>query len=533
MKKKTTLGVMLDVSRNAVMNMENLKRYFDVLKKMGYNCVFLYAEDTYEVEGDPYFGYMRGRYSKEEMREMDEYGRSVGIEVIPCIQTLAHLTRISKWNQYVMDTPDILMVDDESTYEFIDRMFKTLSECFTTKRIHVGMDEAHMLGRGKHLDKYGYETVDVLMTRHLDRVCEIAKKYDYELMIWSDMYFRPWNNGDYYIGKAEMPEEYIKALPSNVIPVYWDYYSKDPQRYDDMIYNHTQLSDKTWFAGGAWTWGGFAPHNGCSIKCSPPAIEACKKYGINNIFVTMWGDNGAECSKYSVLPTLFLIAEHVRGNTDEALIKKKFEKLFGIGFDEFLLLDTPNNVALPEDTSNPVCPCKYMLYSDPFVGFPDSTVKLGEGAKYPEYAAALYNVAKKSRKYGYLFDSMAKLCDVLADKYELGVKTRNAYKAGDKTELYRLANEEYTRIEKNLRAFIKAFEKQWMKENKPYGFEVQDARLGGLLYRIGSCKKRLTDYCKGSLDSIPELEEDILKYKAEGESIYLNLYANNVTSCVM
>ena len=72
MKKKTTLGVMLDVSRNAVMNIENLKRYFDVLKKMGYNCVFLYAEDTYEVDGDPYFGYMRGRYSKEEMREMEE-----------------------------------------------------------------------------------------------------------------------------------------------------------------------------------------------------------------------------------------------------------------------------------------------------------------------------------------------------------------------------------------------------------------------------------------------------------------------------
>ena len=164
---------------------------------------------------------------------------------------------------------------------------------------------------------------------------------------------------------------------------------------------------------------------------------------------------------------------------------------------------------------------------------PDSTVKLGEGAKYPEYAVALYNVAKKSRKYGYLFDSMAKLCDVLADKYELGVKTRNAYKADDKAELLRLANEEYTRIEKNLRAFIKAFEKQWMKENKPYGFEVQDARLGGLLYRIGSCKKRLIDYCKGSLGSIPELEENILKYKTEGESTYLNLYANNVTSCVM
>ena len=81
--KKKTLGVMLDVSRNAVMNMDNLKEFLKVLKKMGYNCMFLYAEDTYEVDGEPYFGYMRGKYSKAELKEMDEYASSLGIEIIP------------------------------------------------------------------------------------------------------------------------------------------------------------------------------------------------------------------------------------------------------------------------------------------------------------------------------------------------------------------------------------------------------------------------------------------------------------------
>ena len=531
MKKKTTLGIMLDLSRNAVMNMETLKNYIQIIAKMGYNCVFLYTEDTYEVEGEPYFGYLRGRYSKEEMRELDAFANGIGVEVIPCIQTLAHLTAISKWQQYTMDTPDILMVDDEGTYDLIDKMFKTLSECFTTRRLHVGMDEAHMLGRGKHLDKYGYETVDVLMKRHLARVCEIAKKYGYDIMIWSDMYFRPWNNGEYFIEKKTVPEEYIKALPDNVIPVYWDYYSEDYNNYDNMFYNHTQLSKKTWFAGGAWTWGGFAPHNNASIKYTPPAIAAAKKYGVKNIFITMWGDNGSECSRYSVLPTLFFIAEHVKGNTDEELIKKKFKRRFGVEFDEFMLLDTPNQVALPEGDVSPVCPCKYMLYVDPFVGFLDSTVKLGEGAKYPEYAAALRAVSKKTRKYGYLFDTQAKLCDVLADKYELGVRTRAAYKAGDKAELLRLANEEYARIEVNLRAFIKAFEKQWMLENKPFGLEVQHQRLGGQLIRVGACKKRLIDYANGKLDSIPELDEEILTFRKDGESIYYNDYARTCTPC--
>jgi len=242
-KNDYALGVMLDVSRNAVMTMDHMKKFLLKISEMGYNCMFLYAENTYEVDGEPYFGYMRGKYTKEEMREMDEYARSLGIEVIPCIQTLAHLLAISKWEQYSMDTDDILMVDDESTYVLIEKMFKTLSQCFQTRKLHVGMDEAHMLGRGKHLDKYGYETVDVIMKRHLKRVCEIAKKYGYDIMIWSDMYFRPWNNGEYFIEKKTIPEEYVKALPDNVIPVYWDYYSDDFNNYDNMFYNHAQLSN--------------------------------------------------------------------------------------------------------------------------------------------------------------------------------------------------------------------------------------------------------------------------------------------------
>ena len=74
-----TLGVMIDMSRNAVMSLDGLKRFLPLLKKMGYNCVMLYTEDTYEVNDEPYFGYMRGRYSKDEMKEIDAFAQSLGI----------------------------------------------------------------------------------------------------------------------------------------------------------------------------------------------------------------------------------------------------------------------------------------------------------------------------------------------------------------------------------------------------------------------------------------------------------------------
>ena len=183
MKKKNYFGVMIDVSRNAVMSVAGLKRFLTLLKKMGYNCVMLYTEDTYEVDGEPYFGYMRGRYTKAEMKEIDAFAAGLGITMIPCIQTLAHLNGIFRWGKYPRDCEDILMVGDERTYELIDHMFATLSECFASRKIHIGMDEAWMLGRGKYLNKNGYESVHSIVEKHLARVCEIAKKYDYEIEV--------------------------------------------------------------------------------------------------------------------------------------------------------------------------------------------------------------------------------------------------------------------------------------------------------------------------------------------------------------
>ena len=146
------LGVMLDCSRNAVMRPEKVVEFATIISKMGYNTLMLYTEDTYEVENQPYFGYRRGRYSIKELREMDEACAKIGVTLTPCIQTLAHLNCIFKWeNAYrdILDTADILMAGEEKTYQLIDDMFASLSKALRTRTIHIGMDEAYMVGLGK------------------------------------------------------------------------------------------------------------------------------------------------------------------------------------------------------------------------------------------------------------------------------------------------------------------------------------------------------------------------------------------------
>ena len=145
MKYFDSLGVMIDCSRDAVPNVPRLKRFLDAIAKMGYNCAMLYTEDTYEVEGQPFFGYKRGKYTIEELREIDEYAASVGVEMIPCIQTLAHVNALIRWNVYrkMRDCDDILLAGDERTYALIDSMFASLSKALRSRKIHIGMDEPY------------------------------------------------------------------------------------------------------------------------------------------------------------------------------------------------------------------------------------------------------------------------------------------------------------------------------------------------------------------------------------------------------
>lgn len=511
MDTQNRLSVMLDCSRNAVMNINALKEYIDILAKFGYNSVMLYTEDTYEIEGEPYFGYLRGRYSHEELKEIDCYAASRGIELIPCIQTLAHLNAIFRWTTYseINDCNDILLLEDEKTYQLIEKMFKTLSECFTSRIVNVGMDEAHMMGLGKYLDKHGYQTRHQIFLKHLDRVVEISTKYGFKPIMWSDMFYRMACKGEYYEKDAVLDPEVIKLVPKQLGLIYWDYYHKDKEFYDSMIKGHKEFNNDIWFAGGTWTWTGFTSQNQYGLDVTDPAMRSCAENGIKNIIMTQWKDNGGECSFFTSLPVLFYAAKIYKNVTDINIIKKEFYDIMGIEFDDMMKFDLINHIENKPHIDFILNPSKYMLYNDPFMGICDCTVIDGESQIYKKYAKMYQLLKKKMPRFEYICDSYKALCEVLVHKYELGVKTRKYYKEKNLVELGLLVKE-YDLAIRKLRKFIIAFRKLWFTENKPHGFDVQEIRLGGTLLRLQSCKERISNYLNGKIDVIEELEEELL-----------------------
>lgn len=505
-------GEMLDNSRNSVLTMKTAKEIIMYSAMLGLDNILLYNEETFQVDNQPYFGYMRMGYTQKDVKELNEFGKCFGVTIIPCIQTLAHLASSLRWACYwdIRDHGDTLLVEEDKTYALIEDIIKSWRSCVDTDIIHIGMDEAFYLGRGQYMDKHGYKPHFELMCEHLKKVLEICKKYNFKAMMWSDMFFHLVFGGYYTDGAIN--QELIDMVPTDVMLVYWDYYSTSEEKYDKQFKKHLKFNNEIAFAGGAWKWSGIVPAINHSHVVSKMGLKQAKENGVSTVFTTAWGDNGAEASIYTILPTLVLYGE-ISYSTDgiDEKVSSKLKALTGYTLEEFFLLCEPNKTTTNNLVPH-INPCKYLFFQDPLMGLFDYHVKADFPAFFAECKRNLEPLAKRDEKHSYLFDTISKLCNVLEIKCDLGVEIKRAYDNKNKLAVARIAIEIIPELLARIDCYYKAVKTQWYNESKPGGFDVQDLRIGGLIMRIKTAAETLTAYSNGEIDCIEELEQPRLPF---------------------
>ncbi len=514
--KMQMCGAMPDCSRNAVLKVETVIRLMGKMASAGMNTLMLYTEDTYEVEGYPYFGYMRGRYTADEIAAMDEAAKALGIEMIPCIQTLAHLENTLRWSyaEEMRDSESILLIDEEKTYAFIEAMLRSVKAAYSSKKIFVGMDEAHFVGRGKYYDLHGDSDRFALLSRHLSRVCALAKKYGLEPIMWSDMFFRLGSKtGEYYDLSSAIPADMHERIPDNITLAYWDYYNDDKTVYRAMIDKHFSLRRKTMFVGGAWKWLGMGAGYTKTLSTTRVALDVCHEKGLENIMVTLWSDDGAEVDVLTMLGGIQLFAEYMYyDRVDTEHLRRYFKLCMGHDLNNFLALeidDIPNDIT--KDTISAVS--REVLYQDILCGLFDKNFEgLNLKAHYRAKHEALKTVCEAGMEP--LFAYYRALTKVLYEKAEIGIDIKRAYDERDVAALAALV-EELEQLLADYAVMCDAFETLWNSENKAFGFDVYDIRTGGVKARIQTAIKKLTAYINGETDKIEELEEERLYYLAQ------------------
>ena len=499
-------GVMLDMSRNGVLTVNGVKRYMDVLASLGMNMLMLYTEDMYEVPEYPAFGYLRGRYTQEELRELDRYAVSVGIELIPCIQSLAHLTQFLRWpsSEPLRDQPNCLLADSEDTYRLIEAMISSLRSCFSTGRIHIGMDEAYGVGLGNYLSRHGFTDRYDLLRRHLDHVTAICEKHHFRPIMWSDMFFSLISKtGSYYDPEAQIPPD---MHLDRVDLAYWDYYHTDESMYDQMLVKHEKMCDHPVFAGGIWTWRGFLPNNRFTMASMVPALRVCARHEVQTVFATMWGDDGQECSHFLALHLLPLFSEACWQGPDYDM---NLVRLYGEKVSQL-----PQKLTDVFDLFYPETLCesgdKDMIWGD--LLFPLMPLRKTTPEEiYDRTGTALEKLENCPDTLVWQYtNTLFRLVHMRAD---LALHLRPAYLSGDRSELKRCLDmlPELSDIYAHMCALHRNL---WERDYRRQGWQDICLRYGALRGRIEDVADELSRYLDGKLDRIVELDETPLPGEA-------------------
>ncbi|KAJ2959484.1 hypothetical protein NQZ79_g5082 [Umbelopsis isabellina] len=529
--------------RNGVLKPEGVYFMLRSMALMGLNMLQLYTEDTYEVENEPFFGYLRGKYTAKELSAIDDYAYDLDIEVIPCIQTLGHLGQVLQWPQYahLRDNFEVLLADYEPTYEFIEKLINAATAPFRSKRIHLGMDEAHGVGEGRYRQLFGFKEGTRIFTDHLQRVNEICERLAVQPMIWSDMLFclAIKNNSlqGYYdtdnnpANSAEIRE----SMPANMELIFWDYYHTNADLYVEKLQHHRDLGcQQPWMATGIWTWSRFwtaLPFTFDSVRASTITAKD-QQTGVRNGFITVWGDDGNECDMYSCLPALLYYAQHCYTDQEEvdvALLKRCFEGICGADFDDWTNASkidiTPTGSHLTTRSNFAANTSKWLLWEDPMTSFLSPQYA---GENLEEHYDAIANelqlaIEKYDKPFNYRLELPARVARVLSLKCHLRERLQIAYRSGYHEDLLALVDGRVEQLVQEVESLWKYHRRMWMNMYKPFGWEIIDMRYGALRARIDTMKMRLQDYLdsvkRGEEATIPELDIDL-------ECIYIGSRTN-------
>ena len=527
------VSTMIDTSRNGVPTVATINKMMDYLAVMGYGMVMLYTEDTVALENYKYFGYMRGRYSTEELKAMDDYAYEYGIEMIPCLELYGHMGKYLFWPEAaaIKDTSEVLLAREEKTFAFVDELVKTTSSCFRSKRIHIGMDEAWDMGRGNFLTKHGYVPPFDIFTEYMARLIEITNKYGLTPMMWSDMYFRiSAGNNSYYGKDTVIPKEISDLIPKEIELVFW-HYGEAAGCDDYMMKKHNELGRKVIYAGGLWGWIGHFPEHNYAMESMKASLEACRVNNVKEAMITIWTNDNNECELFANLFGLSYFAEKCFDNdVTEEKLRARFEATTGGIYDAFYEMSLYHNKF---DGSK-----EYKRYSERFLGKPLFWQDIMEGLydtylfetpMSSHYAACSEKMkGYKDGRWDYLYDFAYKVFDYLTLKTLIAENLVPFYKKKNEEALEEIAGHLLPLLKEKTVAVHEAHKAMWMQSYKVTGWANMDVRYGGMAARCDTAKMILERYIDHEDETIEELEEVRLPKPLSGFVQYSAISSPNI-----
>lgn len=285
-----TRGVMIDISRNKIPKMTELKKWIQKLSFLKLNHLELYVEGfSYHVEALP-----NGKYdtplTKDEFKELQQVAKKYSIDLVPNMNGLGHMT---SWleideNRHLAEKedgfvawghpfpPSTLNPLDSGSIEIVKIMFQDLINASSSSYFHMNLDEPFELGLGKSKEACAKSSKEEVYLSYVNKISEYVKSFGKVPLMWADVVINH-------------PESY-QLLPSGVVLCDWGY------DYDYPFEKHAQdLSAHGvpfLLSPGTSSWNSFSSRFKDMLFTTTNACKSAKLYGGLGVLTTDWGDFG-------------------------------------------------------------------------------------------------------------------------------------------------------------------------------------------------------------------------------------------------
>lgn len=295
-------GVMLDISRDKVYQMQTLLDLVDELSTWKINQLQLYTEHTFAYQKHPTVWQDASPMTAEEIRQLDAYCRERHIELVPNQNSFGHMERwlkheayahlaevhgeyITPWGE-VKTGPYGLAPVEAGSLELLASLYDELLPNFSSDTLNVGCDETFDLGKGKSKAQCDRLGVGKVYLDFLLEIYHLVKQRGKTMQFWGDIILKY--------------PEFLNQIPGDVVGLIWGYEANHP--FDQQAARFAAAGLQFYVCPGTSTWNSLAGRTDNTLGNLKNAAIQGLKHGASGYLITDWGDNG----HWQTLPTSYL-----------------------------------------------------------------------------------------------------------------------------------------------------------------------------------------------------------------------------------
>ncbi|NUN98257.1 MAG: family 20 glycosylhydrolase, partial [Candidatus Omnitrophica bacterium] len=274
-------GVLLDVSRDKVPEMETLYALVDRLSEWKCNQLQLYTEHTFAYRDHPIVWRDASPMTPAQTRALDDYCRERFVEFVPNQNSFGHMDRWLKHEQYkrLAEMPeggsDLCGVDPECE-NFIAGLYADLLPNFSSRHFNVCCDETWSLGKGRSKEAADQKGVGRVYLDFLLKIHDLVASHGRTMMFWGDIIMQH--------------PELIPELPKDVIAMEWGYEAEHP--FAEHGKKFAESGIPFYVCPGTSAWNSLVGRTDNAIQNLRNAAQNGLANGAVGYLVTDWGDGG-------------------------------------------------------------------------------------------------------------------------------------------------------------------------------------------------------------------------------------------------